>query len=179
MLGLGLGEITLLFAVLLVVVGPERIPQVLSWAGRAYGKLRRASDELRRAFVVEADRVDAEERQHRLKERRARAEEARKRALASAGQGAVAQHRLSDARGAELPEGVSREDWAGLPENVKRALMGERAKAQAESPPPETSPPTDTAASQKTETATAPVADKPAASDKTDAPTASGGSSLE
>ena len=74
MLNLGLTEILVIFVVAIVVVGPERLPNVVRWLGRQYGKLMRASDELRRAFVLEADRADAEARAEVLRQRR---EEAR------------------------------------------------------------------------------------------------------
>ena len=87
MLNLGLTEILVIFVVAIVVVGPERLPNVVRWLGRQYGKLMRASDELRRAFVLEADRVDAEERakilRKRREEARARIEAARADASAS------------------------------------------------------------------------------------------------
>jgi sec-independent protein translocase protein TatB len=70
MLNLGLTEIAFIFIVAIVVVGPERLPTVVRWVGRQYGKLMRASDELRRAFVIEADRVDATARASDLKKRR-------------------------------------------------------------------------------------------------------------
>lgn len=76
MLNLGLTEILVVFVVAIVVVGPERLPTVVRWLGRQYGKLMRASDELRRAFVLEADRADAEARAEVLRQRR---EEARAR----------------------------------------------------------------------------------------------------
>lgn len=76
MLNLGLTEIAVVLVVAIVVVGPERLPVVVRWLGRQYGKLMRASDELRRAFVLEADRAEAEARSEQLRKRRA---EARKR----------------------------------------------------------------------------------------------------
>ena len=93
MLGLGLGEILLLAVLVIVVVGPERLPYMVRGAGRMYGQVRRASDELRRAFVLEADRADAEERYQKLEERRKRAMEARERAERE-NPGAVAQPSL-------------------------------------------------------------------------------------
>lgn len=78
MLGLGLGEILIIAAVALLVVGPEQLPRLLRQLGRWYGQARRAADELRRAFVLEADRQDAAERYARLRERRERAAEERK-----------------------------------------------------------------------------------------------------
>ncbi len=76
MFNLGLTEILIIVIVAVVVVGPDRLPNVVRWLGRQYGKLMRASDELRRAFVMEADRADAEARAEELKKRR---EEARAR----------------------------------------------------------------------------------------------------
>ena len=76
MLNLGLTEIIVILVVAIVVVGPERLPTVVRWLGRQYGKLMRASDELRRAFVIEADRAEAEARADELRKRRT---EARKR----------------------------------------------------------------------------------------------------
>jgi sec-independent protein translocase protein TatB len=76
MFNLGLTEILIIVIVAVVVVGPDRLPNVVRWLGRQYGKLMRASDELRRAFVMEADRADAEARSDQLKKRR---EEARSR----------------------------------------------------------------------------------------------------
>ena len=71
----------------IVVVGPEDIPKMMRYLGRQYGKIMRASEELRRAFMVEADRADAEARAEELKKRREiakkRAEEMRAKALAS------------------------------------------------------------------------------------------------
>lgn len=89
MLGLGWQEIALIAILAIVVVGPERLPEMLRFLGRQYGKVRRASDELRRAFMLEADRADAEKRAVELRKRRAqalaRAEEVRKRALEAKG----------------------------------------------------------------------------------------------
>lgn len=80
MLGVGLPELVLIAGVALVVVGPERLPRVMRELGRWYGQLRRAADELRRAFTLEADRQDATERYKQLQERRKKAQEARKKA---------------------------------------------------------------------------------------------------
>ncbi len=84
MLNLGLTEIIVVLVVAIVVVGPERLPTVVRWLGRQYGKLMRSSDELRKAFVLEADRAEAEVRAKELRKRRdearARIEEARRQA---------------------------------------------------------------------------------------------------
>ena len=76
MLNVGIFELLLVAGIALMVVGPEQLPQLFRSAGRWYGQARRAADELRRAFVLEADRQDAAERYRMLQERRQkRAEE--------------------------------------------------------------------------------------------------------
>ena len=87
MLNLGLTEIAIVLVVAIVVVGPERLPTVVRWLGRQYGKLMRASEELRRAFVLEADRVDADARSNDLRRRR---DEARARIDAARSAGSLA-----------------------------------------------------------------------------------------
>ncbi|MEC7985217.1 MAG: Sec-independent protein translocase protein TatB, partial [Myxococcota bacterium] len=78
MLNLGFSEILVLMFVALVVVGPERLPTMLRFLGRQYGKLLSASRELRRAFYMEAERVESEERRKRLKEAREKAAQKQK-----------------------------------------------------------------------------------------------------
>ena len=75
MLNFGLGEILIIGIFVLLFVGPDRLPTMLRFLGRQYGKLRNANNELRRAFTIEADRAEAEARAERLKVRR---EEARR-----------------------------------------------------------------------------------------------------
>ena len=59
MLNIGFGEILLIGCLLLVVVGPERLPKMLRMAGRYYAKLRTAANELQSAFMDEADLMNA------------------------------------------------------------------------------------------------------------------------
>ena len=70
MLNLGLGEILIFSILALVVVGPERLPTMVRFMGRQYGKLMRASRELRRAFYMEAERVESADRREKLKKQR-------------------------------------------------------------------------------------------------------------
>ena len=58
MLNIGFGEIMVATLLLLVFVGPERLPSVLRWAGRNYARLRRATFELQQAFMDEGDLLD-------------------------------------------------------------------------------------------------------------------------
>lgn len=88
MLGLGWGEMAIIGIVALLVIPPDRLPHAMRQLGRWYGQIRRSADELRRAFVLEADRQDAAERYRQLQERRRQAQEVRKRAEAETGGGA-------------------------------------------------------------------------------------------
>jgi sec-independent protein translocase protein TatB len=140
---LGIGELLLVAIVLLVVIGPERLPHATRWLGRAYGQMRRAADELRRALVMEADRLDEEDRLRELRERRLQAEEERRRAEASVGAGATAQPHVLDeaarvveeaARASEdetldVPQGFTVEEWKELPPHIQRVIRqrGEEA----------------------------------------------------
>ena len=141
MLGLGIGEILLIAIVLLVVVGPERLPKFMRTAGRIYGQMRRTADEMRRALVLEADRQDAEDRYQKLQERRRTAAEARK-ARAESADGEPADRMLPlSSRGAEGPSAGGAEPG----ELADRMLpAGARAPEQhvtAEASPP-SAPPT-------------------------------------
>ena len=99
MLNLGFNELMVIVLLTIVVVGPEDIPKMMRYLGRQYGKIMRASEELRRAFMIEAERGEAEARAEELKKRREeakkRAEEMRARALAA--------RAASDATGAAGP----------------------------------------------------------------------------
>ncbi|MEQ1565716.1 MAG: Sec-independent protein translocase protein TatB [Myxococcota bacterium] len=85
MFGLGTGEMLLIAVVAVLVIGPDRLPQAMRQLGRWYGQVRRTADDLRRAFVLEADRQDASERYKQLQERRKAQQEARKKAAEEAG----------------------------------------------------------------------------------------------
>lgn len=70
MLNIGFGEMLVIAALALVFIGPDELPKVMRTMGRYYGKIRRMSDDLRRAFTLEIDRADAEERAEEIRRRR-------------------------------------------------------------------------------------------------------------
>ncbi|MDE3112690.1 MAG: twin-arginine translocase TatA/TatE family subunit [Chloroflexota bacterium] len=51
MFGIGTGELLLLLVIALIVLGPERMPQVARDLGRIMNDLRRTSDELQRELL--------------------------------------------------------------------------------------------------------------------------------
>jgi len=81
LLNMGLSEILIIATLVLIFVGPEQLPQLMRTLGRTYGKLRRASDELRRTFQLEVDKVEADARAKEIRARR-EALEARREAAA-------------------------------------------------------------------------------------------------
>lgn len=128
---LGLMEIMVIAIVAVVFIGPERLPHAARWAGRFYGQMRRAADELQRAFVMEADRMDEEERLRELRRRREESLDKLK-AEEDAGDGTLAQPEQHppaepepDASGDVVPPGYSEEEWAELPEHI-RAIVRRR-----------------------------------------------------
>lgn len=58
MFGMSLAEIAVIVVVALVVVGPERLPELARNIGRTLGELRRAGNSLKDAIMFEADRKD-------------------------------------------------------------------------------------------------------------------------
>jgi len=75
---MSLGEMLVIGVIVLVVFKPEQLPEVMRHAGRLYGKVKGASDDLRRAFNTEVARVESERRRDELQRRR---EELQKRRL--------------------------------------------------------------------------------------------------
>lgn len=70
MLNIGLSEMLVVAILVIVFVGPDDLPRMMRLLGRNYAKLRRASEELRRAFTLEVDRVEADRRAEEIRRRR-------------------------------------------------------------------------------------------------------------
>jgi sec-independent protein translocase protein TatB len=51
--GIGFGELAVIFLLLLVFLGPKRLPQAARTFGRVMGEVRRATDELKTALYLE------------------------------------------------------------------------------------------------------------------------------
>lgn len=157
MTSLGFGELVLIGIVLLIAVGPERLPKVTRDIGRLYGRMRRAADDLRRALVLEADRMDEEDRLKELRRKRLEAEEARKKAQQQTGAQAQpppdappeppssegeAVAAGPDAEQAAAPSdphaglhhdgpppGFTEEDWAEIPPHVREKIQRRRRES--------------------------------------------------
>jgi sec-independent protein translocase protein TatA len=76
MLGIGLPELMLILVVALVILGPQRLPEVARMLGRAYAQLRRASEEFQQTIRQD---LAALERQEDVNRNQAVAQELRER----------------------------------------------------------------------------------------------------
>jgi Tat protein translocase TatB subunit len=54
MFGIGIPELLLILALALIVLGPDRLPQLARQIARYMGKLKRASEELKSQFDIES-----------------------------------------------------------------------------------------------------------------------------
>lgn len=70
MFDMSLGEMAIIGVLVLVFFDADQLPELMRKAGRLYGQVRSASDDLRRAFNTEVARVDAEKRRAELMKRR-------------------------------------------------------------------------------------------------------------
>ena len=84
MFGIGLPELVLIMVLALLVLGPQRLPEVARMLGRAYGQLRRASEEFQRTIHQDIATIERQEKTNRnnavaeeLRERFAGLEEVR------------------------------------------------------------------------------------------------------
>lgn len=136
----------LIAVVILVFVGPDRIPELMSTAGKYYGKFRRMSDDLRRAFNAEVARSEAERRRVELQARHKELSEKRKAREAAAREAAMAEGRTPEPPAAEdSPTGAAAGEpdgaapWAARPPEPRFEPVEASAAAAApvDSPEPE------------------------------------------
>jgi sec-independent protein translocase protein TatA len=61
MFGIGLPELLLILVLGLLILGPQRLPEVARTVGRLYGQLRRASEEFQRTIRQDLEALDRQE----------------------------------------------------------------------------------------------------------------------
>lgn len=76
MLGIGLPELLFILVLALLVLGPQRLPEVARMVGRAYAQLRRASEEFQQTIRQDLATI---ERQEDIQRNQAIAQEIRER----------------------------------------------------------------------------------------------------
>jgi sec-independent protein translocase protein TatA len=67
MFGIGLPELVMILVLGLLVLGPQRLPEVARMLGRFYGQLRRASDDFQRTIRQDLDALERQEDVNRNK----------------------------------------------------------------------------------------------------------------
>ena len=67
MFGIGLPELVVILAVALIVLGPQRLPEVARMLGRAYGQLRRACEEFQNTIRQDLAALERQEDANRNK----------------------------------------------------------------------------------------------------------------
>ena len=67
MFGIGMPELVLILVLGLLVLGPQRLPEVARMIGRAYGQLRRASEEFQNTIRQDIATLDRQEDVNRNK----------------------------------------------------------------------------------------------------------------
>lgn len=133
---LGFPEIILIGIVMLLVVGPERLPQATRTLGQLYARVRREADNFRRTLVLEADRLDEEGRLKELRRKRLAAQAEKERQAtegAPPDDGTRAQPDSIDAS-ATLAEadlsapapGFTEEEWNELPAHIREIVKRRR-----------------------------------------------------
>ena len=65
MFGIGLPELIVIFIIALIVVGPERLPELVKALGRSVAELRNAANELKASFDEEEQRLADEVQKNR------------------------------------------------------------------------------------------------------------------
>ena len=65
MLGIGLPELVMIMVLALLVLGPERLPEVARLVGRAYAQLRRASEEFQNTIRQDLAAIERQEEAQR------------------------------------------------------------------------------------------------------------------
>ena len=88
MFGIGLPELVVILVLALLVLGPERLPEVARMLGRIYGQIRRASEEFQNTIRQD---ITLFERQEEAQKHKAVADELRER-FADLGGGANPHH---------------------------------------------------------------------------------------
>lgn len=67
MFNIGPMEFAVIMVVALLVIGPQKLPEVLRTVGRWMGEFKRMSSEVKSQFEMEVQRAESEDRQEKIK----------------------------------------------------------------------------------------------------------------
>lgn len=62
MFGIGMPELLLILAIALIVIGPNKLPDIARALGRGFAEFRKATDDLKRSFNEEVNTAEARDR---------------------------------------------------------------------------------------------------------------------
>ncbi|MFY9268231.1 MAG: Sec-independent protein translocase protein TatB [Candidatus Manganitrophaceae bacterium] len=65
MFGIGFPELLLILVIALIVLGPDRLPEIARAVGRGLHQIRRATEEVRAEIEKEGERAEKEEQEER------------------------------------------------------------------------------------------------------------------
>ena len=147
MFGIGFSELVVIAIVLIIAVGPNKLPQLMKTIGKAMREFRRASNELRKQtgideLLAEDDRPKIKPRPYQPPKRRELTEEEKKQELPREGvDAAEATHAVSvatappaDAGAAKLPPARPQSPVVGKPQSPVKAPVGASVPAAPAGP---------------------------------------------
>ena len=62
MFGIGMSELLLILVLALIVIGPNKLPDIARALGRGFAEFRKATDDLKRSFSEEVNTAEARDR---------------------------------------------------------------------------------------------------------------------
>ena len=67
MFGIGMPELIIILGIALVVIGPQKLPELARSIGKGFGELKRATEDLQQNIQAEAKALDEKELQEKAK----------------------------------------------------------------------------------------------------------------
>jgi len=68
MFGIGMPELIIILGIALVVIGPQKLPELARSIGKGFGELKRATEDLQQNIQAEAKALDEKELQEKAKQ---------------------------------------------------------------------------------------------------------------
>ncbi len=69
MFGIGTTELMIILVIALIVIGPQKLPEIARTLGKGFAEFKRMSNDVKRTVDLEAERLEQEERQSKVKKK--------------------------------------------------------------------------------------------------------------
>ena len=69
MFGIGTTELMIILVIALIVIGPKKLPEIARTLGKGFAEFKRMSNDVKRTVDLEAERLEQEERQSKIKKK--------------------------------------------------------------------------------------------------------------